>query len=717
MDNMEILAPVGSFKNLKLAINSGANAVYFGVKGFNAREKAENVSLEELKEFVDLAHLHSVKAYMTLNTLIKNDEMQDVLKVVDKAIECHVDAFIVQDIGLATFLLKNYRNIVLHASTQMGIHNLAGAKFLEGLGFQRVVLGRETKIEDIIDIKQNTNLEIEYFVQGALCVAFSGNCYFSSLCFGESGNRGKCLQPCRMLYEAYLKNQKVKDGYLLSPKDLCFLKHLELLKDIGVTSLKIEGRLRREAYLIQAVSSYYNVINGGNADREINNLKKIFTRGDYNYGFYLNGNDNIINTNYANHRGVKIGHVKNVSPFKNLYKVEIASTKKLNQNDGIKIVDGYKEMSIGVGNVELSTNGNLIIYTKHKPFKGDVYLSTDSEYEKLLNKIDKKLPLEILINAKKNQVLKANIKCGTIECSLVGDIVCEDAKSQPLSEEDFSIVFNRVKDTEFCVKDIKFDIDNIFISKSNINKFKNDCITQITNCILDSVNNTQEKVIKIGEYDNNYGAHDILGDNNVNFVCSKIPLKMDKICKIYSPEIYNLRNIENFIAANNNEFIYINLPIVASKQEVEIIDNIISKLKHNVGIVVNNYWHLKYINDVKFIIGYNMNILNNIAASFYKNLGAENFVRSIETYLATGLVGGLSYEGYPTLMTWCHCPFKVSLNSKCDACKYSDGLTYKLNDGKLFKIRRYKIINCYFELVSTKKIETKSSRKYIDMRD
>ena len=180
MGNLEVLAPVGSFKNLKLAINSGANAVYFGVKSFNARQKAENVDVEQLFEFVKIAHLHGVKTYMTLNTLIKEDEFKDVLNIVDKAIECDVDAFIVQDIGLATYLLQHYKNIVLYASTQMGIHNLDGAKFVEQLGFKRVVLSREAKLEDIIEIKNTTNLEIEYFVQGALCVAFSGNCYRQS---------------------------------------------------------------------------------------------------------------------------------------------------------------------------------------------------------------------------------------------------------------------------------------------------------------------------------------------------------------------------------------------------------------------------------------------------------------------------------------------------------------------------------------------------------
>jgi len=716
MGNLEILAPVGSFKNLKLAINSGANAVYFGVKGFNAREKAENIDIAQLKEFVELAHLHNVKTYMTLNTLIKNEEIEDVLKVVDFAIEAKVDAYIIQDIGLATFLLKNYKNIVLHASTQMGIHNLAGAKVLEELGFQRVVLSRETKLEDVIDIKNNTNLEIEYFVQGALCVAFSGNCYFSSLCFGESGNRGKCLQPCRMLYEAYLKDEKVKEGYLISPKDLCFLRHMEILKTAGVTSFKIEGRLRREAYLIQSVSSYAKVLEGADVNKEINSLKKIFTRGDYNYGNYLYGNDNIINSELANHRGIKIGKVKSFQSFKDLYKIVIESDKKLNAFDGIKIVNGYRELSIGVGNVEINKFGNYIIYTKHKPFIGDVYLSSDYEYEKSLIKEDKKLPLDIEIEAKENKVLKAKIKYGKICAEVVGDVVCEKAKNQPISTDDFNEIFNRIKDTEFKINTIKFNIDHIFVPKSIINKFKNKFILKIKNKILEDVRKGIEDIIKVGDIDKNYESYGRLDSNNDNFVCCKIQIKNDKICNILSPEIYNLRILENFINDNNDRFIYLNLPIIATKDEVKIIDEMLYTFKGKIGIVINNYWHLKYIKDFKFLVGYNMNILNNLSANFYIKLGAVNYVRSIEGYLTNGLKGGLSYEGFPTLMTWCHCPYKVSLNSNCNECKYSENLTYKLNDGKIFKIRRYKIINCYFELVSTKKIESKSNKKYIDLR-
>ena len=718
MGKLEILAPVGSFKNLKLAINSGANAVYFGVKNFNARQKAENIDIEELKDFVELAHLYGVKTYLTLNTLIKNEEFNDVLKIVDRSIEAKVDAFIVQDIGLASYLINHYKNIELHASTQMGIHNLEGAIFLEKLGFKRVVLSRETKLEDIEAIRKNTNLEIEYFVQGALCVAFSGNCYFSSLCFNESGNRGKCLQPCRMCYEAFLDNKKVNQGYLLSTKDLCYIDKLKTLIDAGVTSFKIEGRLRREAYLIQSVSSYVKALTGDfDKQNEINKLKKVFSRGEYNYGNYLYGNENIIDTVNANHKGEKIGIVRNFYPFKDLFKIEIECDKKLNHGDGIKIINNGRELSLGVGNVEVLKNGNYIIYTKHTPIKGDVYLTLDSEFEKEIIPKDKKISINVNIVAKKNHPLEATVNSCDNVVNIESDWVCDEAKTQPISKGDFIEAFSRIKDTEFKIEKLNIDMDNIFIAKSSLNKFKNDCIIAIKNKILENVNKNAKKVIKVGDSDNNYEFNDRMVDYDGNFICLHKVVKNSNNINVFAPEIYNLANVKNFIEINNNEFIYLNLPIIATSKEIEIIDDILYKIGNdNIGVVVNNYWGLKYLQlGFKTIVGYNMNVLNNRSVDFYLKLGVVDFVRSIEGNLASGLKGGLSYEGYPTLMTWCHCPYKVSLNSTCNNCKFSNKLTYKLNDGKLFKIRRYKIINCYFELVSTKKIENKSSRKFIDI--
>ena len=195
---MKILSPAGNFESLKMAVYNGAKEVYLGISNFNARNNIEGFSESDLDDIVFFCHIHGVKVNLTVNILFKNEELQDAVNLVVRSYNKGVDCFIIQDLGLASFLHENYPEIELHASTQMGICNLEGAKYVEKLGFKRVVLARETPLEEIRNIKRNTNLEIEYFVQGALCVCFSGNCYLSSYLCDASGNRGKCKQLCRL---------------------------------------------------------------------------------------------------------------------------------------------------------------------------------------------------------------------------------------------------------------------------------------------------------------------------------------------------------------------------------------------------------------------------------------------------------------------------------------------------------------------------------------
>ena len=234
MENFEILSPVGDLKTFYTAIKSGCNAVYFGLPKFNARMRAENISLENLPEIIRYAHLKNVKCYMTLNTLLTNKEIAEAVELVGNCLNAGVDAFIVQDMGLVYALKNAYPGINLHASTQMGVHNVRGAKVLKNLGFSRIVLSRECTLEDIKDIKNNVDIELEVFVHGAMCVAFSGNCYLSSIKCSASGNRGECKQLCRLPY-TLTDGVHSQNGYTLSIRDNCMLDYMKDLMDIGVT--------------------------------------------------------------------------------------------------------------------------------------------------------------------------------------------------------------------------------------------------------------------------------------------------------------------------------------------------------------------------------------------------------------------------------------------------------------------------------------------------
>ena len=300
LENLEILSPAGSPDCFLSALNSGADAIYLGLGSFNARMKAENFSKENIREYIKLAHSHSVKVYITINTLLNDDDFDELISLVDFLTQAKADAFIVQDLGVAYVLKNCFKDIVFHASTQMGIHNLEGALVAEKLGFSRVVLSRETTIEDIKEIHQNTNLEIEYFIQGALCVAFSGNCYLSSLEHNASGNEGKCLQLCRLPYK---NTQTNETKYYLSPRDLSLLENLPKLIDAGVTSFKIEGRMKHSGYVAICTNLYKNALNlikNNNFNIKFINesyetLKKTFSRGDFNKNAYLFKN----NENYS----------------------------------------------------------------------------------------------------------------------------------------------------------------------------------------------------------------------------------------------------------------------------------------------------------------------------------------------------------------------------------------------------------------------------------
>ena len=258
--NMKILSPAGNFECLKAAVFNGADEVYLGINDFNARNNIDGFSLSTLKEAVDFAHVFDVKVCLAINILFSDEEIQAALDVVVDAFNMGVDAFIVQDLGLASLLHNNYPQIEIHASTQMGLHNLEGVEAVLKYGFKRIVLARETPLDEIRRIKQNCNVEIEYFAQGALCVSFSGNCYLSSYLCNASGNRGKCKQLCRLPYSLEKDGKVLKKGFLLSAKEFNMLNRLNELKEAGVDVLKIEGRARRPFYVAQACKIYRDAL-------------------------------------------------------------------------------------------------------------------------------------------------------------------------------------------------------------------------------------------------------------------------------------------------------------------------------------------------------------------------------------------------------------------------------------------------------------------------
>lgn len=327
---MEILAPAGGLKQLNAAFAAGADAVYLGMKLYSARQGSENFSIEELKEVVKEAKSRGVKVYVALNTLIKNEEMEDCLALADEIYYAGADAIILQDYGLLCRLRGRYEEMELHASTQMSLHSLDGAKFAKDMGLNRVILARELSIEEIRAITK-LGIETEVFVHGAICISYSGQCSLSSSKGGRSANRGSCAQPCRLNYE--LKDGEgntANSGHLISPKEKCLLDDIAELKEAGVSSIKIEGRLRNEFYTFETVRQYKNAVEG--RPYSSNAIKQIFNRGDFTALCLHNkpGHD-YINKELPSNKGLFLGEVK---------KGKIEPEIEIELGDGISIESG-----------------------------------------------------------------------------------------------------------------------------------------------------------------------------------------------------------------------------------------------------------------------------------------------------------------------------------------------------------------------------------------
>ena len=304
MGVLELLAPSGDLERLKIACLYGADAVYLGLKQFSARATANNFTEDELDEFVGFAHSLGRKVFVTINTVLQNSEIKQLIDNLDICKRCRIDAVILQDLGVARIVKEYYPEIEMHASTQMAVHNKQGALALKELGFSRVVLARELSLSEMKDIATIKDLELEAFIHGALCYSYSGICQFSSFDNGRSANRGKCLYPCRA---EFYKNGKNEHSF--SMKDMALE---EDIINLPIYSLKIEGR-KKNALYVAAVTDYYrNILDGNGALREkVQNIKQIFSRPWCK--FHLKGkNKDVTDTKFVGHRGLCIGKVEEV---------------------------------------------------------------------------------------------------------------------------------------------------------------------------------------------------------------------------------------------------------------------------------------------------------------------------------------------------------------------------------------------------------------------
>lgn len=664
---MKLLSPAGDFESLKMAVFYGADEVYLGVKDFNARN-IEGFNLDSLKQAIDFAHLHGVKVHLTVNILFSDDELQSALNLVVDAYNIGVDVFIIQDLGLASLIHKHYPQIEMHASTQMAIHNLEGAIFAKNLGFKRVVLSRETPLEEIKRIKQNCDIEIEYFAQGALCVCFSGNCYLSSYLCSASGNRGKCKQLCRLPYQFLEKDKVLAKGYLLSAKDFNMLNKLQDLQNAGVDAIKIEGRARRPYYVAIATREYRKALDGLKTYGE--DLKLAFNR-DYTPG-YFNGNDKII-SNYKNHIGINIGKIEKVNAGKNFTEFFFTSNRKLNAKSTIKTFKNYEEINtITMFDLKEIKPGYYRATTTQHVEKGlSVNLIIDYEQEKQTLQFVKKIDIPIEILAFANKPITAKFKLDK-EYLLEGE-TCQMAINHALTKEE--IAQNFAKSEYFNAK-LNIKTENAFLPKQQLNEFRRNVFEKIYEIKTQNNKSKLEKIkiqtnLPVKKFENFEFVE------NVNFSSNFKNI-------VYSPEIYTVKNVSNFVSncIAQNKTPILDTPNFALKEDIDLLQRIVDETK--ITLLANNYYAMSLKSNI--IIGAGLNVYNSISANFF-NLPCITAESDISTRV-----------NFP-YMTLRHCPIKQNLKTDCKNCKYNANYRFKMENGKTLILKRKKLSTCTFYLI------------------
>lgn len=667
---IELLSPAGDFECLKAAVQNGANCIYFGANLFSARAYANNFDDNELAKAIEYCKIRGVKTNLTLNILIKDDELESAFNVAKKAYESGIDAIIVQDLGLAKMLIKNFPDLPIHASTQMSIHNLQGVLELQELGFSRVVLSRELSIEEIEYICENSNIEIECFIHGALCISYSGQCLFSSMIGGRSGNRGKCAQSCRLPYEL-IENEKttLDKEYLLSPRDLCSLDYLPRLINCGVKSLKVEGRMKSPEYVATVTRIYRKYINLAKSNKpykideqDRKDLMQVFNRGNFSSG-HLNShaNKDLIFSEKPNNMGLFLGHVAKYNPSKGLITlnlnepIEIGDTIALEKETGTYTISELmtKNTNIKTANPnDFVTIGRMKgnIKVGDKIYKMSSKQLTTLAYSSFENDIQtKKIPLNCEIKIVKNSPISMHVSSACdLEIYRKLDIYCEidsiptDSIKHPLEKEKVISQITKTNNTPYYFKNVKIKLDeNTFLPNIKaLNELRRTALTLVEDFAKSKIQRTTNKEFENGNYYNKTNQ-----EKAISLLLNKINLNEDYtnlhgINNIYIPlKFFTQKNYEQVINDLSNKFnLYIYLPtIIKSNYRNLLASNIERTINtYNIkGFILSNISNFKFLKDFntenfEFIANYTFNVFNQRTLAELDKLGINKFTISPE---------------------------------------------------------------------------------------
>ena len=656
----ELLAPVASMDHLKVAINAGASSVYLSGKKYGARKFAQNFSLNEIHDAVNIAHLHNVKVYVTVNTLIKEDEVKDVINYLATLHSIGVDAVLVQDLGLIELINKHIPDLKIHASTQMNIENQLKLDYIENKGIKRVVLPREMRNDEIKNLK--TNMELEIFVHGALCYSYSGQCLMSSFKGGRSGNRGTCAQPCRQKYKISGLNT---EDYYLSPKDLSLYDYLKEIAELNISCIKIEGRMRNKEYLAIVVSNYRKALNKlkSNKNRESEEINLVFNRG-FSEGQFHNLSQRSIR---SGHIGLKLGKVYESENNQIVIKLDDNLKTIPQKGDGLLILNGENNYGFEISQNPILTTLNhykkgknkeikdinrkdrVLIIKKVKQNKKNsfnltnsyVYLTKRNSLSKKVKEIENngssyiKSKLILTFSVKNNfPILKGRLTLANkkeVKYSVKGNIPFEKPLKKSVDQETIKTQLLKVDKYPYEISQININYDGtLFIPISEINKIRRELYSKLENEIyklykhdkknieFNYLNNSKNsEKCYLSYYTNN--LKDLNKIKDVSRVYLEIPPE-DKSILTQNKEEYNINYMVSYLQKAIN---------ISQEKDYELIwkwpdiahDNLIKALGKVKGILNKLHYPIEIMNPD--FIGrygpYSMNITNNESINSLKN--------------------------------------------------------------------------------------------------
>jgi len=682
MNKVELLSPVGDLESLYQAIHNGADAVYLSGKLYGARKFAENFDEEGLIYAIEYCHLYGVKIYITVNTIIYDNEIDEFLKYIEFLYNNNVDAVIMQDIGMIRKVRSLFPNLEIHASTQMHNHNLEGINILESLGVKRVVLARELSLEQINNI--NCNLEKEVFVHGALCICYSGCCLFSSLTNGRSGNRGECVASCRLPYKLIQNNEivKINGKYILSTKELNTINDIPRLIESGIDSLKIEGRMKSSYYVgfitrlyKEAINNYYEGKNYTLTTEKLKQLMSLYNREFTKSFLFGDYGKKLMNIKAPNHQGIPLGKVIEV----NKNKIKIHLSEDLSQEDGIRFATYDKGMIVNkLYNekgllVTCIKNGNIAVIDNKVGLKDkDIVNKTIDKnlINELSNLKEKKIKLNIEINARLNnflEIILTDLDNNKVVCRL--DCICK-AINSPLTKEDIKKQIIKLGNTPFELNNLNIDMDDdIFIQNKMLNQIRREAVEKLIDLRKHkTITNKHNKSINITS------RNISLEKTNIN-VLVRTEQQLKAVIDMNIDNIY-ITDYSLYKKYKNNNIYYV-LPRVCEKYLNYENENL---LVREIGSIN------KYVKNNNLISDYTLNVSNIESVKLLNDLGVNRICISPEVDLDNFVNNNYNTEvvvyGRLELMITKYCVVNMLLNKDSKKCVLCKNNKYSLIDDK-----------------------------------